>query len=80
MKTEKESSGFKIFWLSLSFVIKFGALLIILLPLKLDDYLYFLLSFLIALFLAKNEMDKTDLENKIFELKQLIEKKYEDKS
>lgn len=75
MKTEKESLGFKIFWFTLSFLPKFGILYILLLPLQLESYSQFLFCFFLALFSAKNEKDKTDLENKIFELKELIKEK-----
>jgi hypothetical protein len=73
MKTEKESLGFKLFWFLFMFAPKFFVLSFAFLPLQLEKYPHFLFSILLALFWAKNEKDKQDLENKIFELKQLLE-------
>lgn len=75
MKTEKESLGFKLFCFLFSFAPKFFIFSFAFLPLQLDKYLHFLISILLALFWAKNEKDKTDLENQIFELKELIKEK-----
>lgn len=44
------------------------------LPLKLDVYLHLFISFFLSIFYAKNIIDKQDLENQIFELKELIKK------
>lgn len=75
MKTEKESSVFRIFWFLCLFAPKFLIFSFAILPLQIGNYLRFVIPFFLALFWAKNEIDKQDLENKIFELKQLIEKK-----
>lgn len=73
MKKEKESLGFKIFWFMLSFVPKYCLICLTLLFADLTAELSLISSLFIALFWAKNEIDRTDLENKIFELKKLIE-------
>jgi membrane protein implicated in regulation of membrane protease activity len=78
MKTEKESLGFKLFWFLITTTPLFGSVFMLLLPLNLEIYLHSVISILLALFWAKNEKDKEDLENKIFELKQLLE--YEKKN
>jgi len=77
MNTEKESLGFKLFWFLLMFAPKFFILSFAFLPLQLEKYPHFLFSIILALFWAKSERDKQDLENKIFELKQLLENKNE---
>jgi len=74
MKTEKESLGFKLFWFLITASPIFGLVSILLLPLNLDTYLHLFISFCFSLFYAKNIIDKQDLENQIFELKELIEK------
>lgn len=72
---KKESLGWRLFWLLFNFAPKFFVLSFAFVPLKLDMYLHFLITILLAVFLAKIEIDKQDLENKIFELKELIKEK-----
>lgn len=75
MKTEKESALFKAFWFMLTASPMFGLVSLLILPLNFDIYSHLLISFCISILYAKNVIDKQDLKNKIFELKQLIEKK-----
>jgi len=75
MKTEKESLGFKLFWFLITASPLFGLVFILLLPLKLEMYLQLVISFFFSLFYGKMIIDKQDLENKIFELKELIKEK-----
>jgi hypothetical protein len=77
MKTEKESLGFKLFWYLVTLAPSFMLFSILLLPLNLENRPHFIISFILSLFMAKNIIDKQDLENKIFELKQLLENKNE---
>lgn len=72
MKT-KESLGFKLFWFIITALPIFGLVSMLLLPLNLEIYLQLVISLFFSLFYAKNIIDKQDLENRIFELKELIE-------
>ena len=74
MKT-KESTAFKVFWFMITFAPIFGLVSILMLPLDLEVYLHLVISFFLALFYAKSIIDKQDLENQIFELKELIKEK-----
>jgi hypothetical protein len=53
----------------------FSIIFVLLLPLKLDNYLSILISLVIAFFYAKIEIYKQDLENEIFDLKETIKNK-----
>ena len=75
---EKESLGFRIFWFSILMLPKLGIFFILLLPVKLDMYVQFLISFFMAILFTKLEEDKQELQNEIFELKQIIENKLND--
>lgn len=74
MKKEKESLSFKFIWFSFMFAPMFGIVGLVLIPLKLDTYLHLLISVFVGIIYAKNIIDNQDLDNKIFELKELIEK------
>ena len=58
-----------------SFLVKIVIINLLLIPLELSNYCSFICSFFLAVLFTKMEVDKQDLENKIFELKQLIEDK-----
>ena len=73
MKIEKESPTFKTFWFIITALPIYGLVFSLLLPLELELYLHLIISLFFSLFYAKNIIDKQDLENKIFELKELIE-------
>lgn len=73
MKKEKESLGFKVFWFIITASPIFGLVCVILIPLELESYLHLVISLFFTIFYAKNIIDKQDLENQIFELKELIE-------
>ena len=75
MKTEKESLGFKLFWFLITTAPLFGLVFILLLPLNLEIYLQIVISLFFSLFYGKMIIDKQDLENQIFELKELIREK-----
>lgn len=75
MEAQKESLGFKLFWFLITTAPLFGLVYILLLPLNLELYLHLVISFFFSLFYGKMIIDKTDLENKIFELKELIKEK-----
>lgn len=75
MKTEKESSGFKLLWFLITIAPIYGLVSILLIPLDLDTYLHLVISLFVSLFYGKMIIDKQDLENKIFELKELIKEK-----
>lgn len=72
MKTEKESLGFKLFWFFITIAPMYGLVFILLIPLNLERYLQFIISLFFSIFYGKMITDKQDLENKIFELKELI--------
>lgn len=57
------------------FLARLGLINLLLIPLELSNYSSFICSFFLALLFTKMEIDKQDLENKFFELKQLIENK-----
>jgi hypothetical protein len=71
----KKSLGFEIFWFLVVFSPMFSIIFVLLLPLKLDNYLSILISLVIAFFYAKIEIYKQDLENEIFDLKETIKNK-----
>jgi len=75
MKTEKESLFFKLFWFLITASPIFGLVFIILLPLDLEIYLHLVISLFFSLFYGKMIIDKQDLENQIFELKEILKEK-----
>lgn len=75
MKTEKESLLFKSLWFMITALPIFLLVFSLLLPLKLEIYLHLVISLFFSIFYAKNIIDKQDLENQIFELKELIKEK-----
>jgi len=68
---------FETFWNLLLFMGNFGCTFLMIFPLNLDFNTHFLIAILFAIICTKLQVNQVTLENKIFELKQLIEKKDE---
>ena len=64
---------FDIFWFLFIFTGNFGTICLLLIPLQLEMKFHLIATIILAVLFSKLETDKADLENKIFELKQLIE-------
>lgn len=70
----KKDTAFDIFLSFLFFMGNLGFILLMLTVLNLEYKLHLTISLFLAIFYTRMRLDKEDLQNKIFELKELIEK------
>lgn len=75
MNTKKESIGFEIFWFLFTVSYKFSFTFLVMLNTEFETKTQLIISFLLAVFWAERDKKQTDLENQIFELKEVIKNK-----
>jgi len=68
---------FETFWNLLLFMGNFGFIFLMILPLNLSFNKHLIITTLFGMIYTKLQVNQTNLENKIFELKEIIEKKDE---